>query len=279
MFERKKNKHKIVYNNYQFYENAALTDFIEKQMNVGYFLCDMIGAPINLLKFRALKTNSPKSCGIYHRHLDDEIDAEIENMNTGEGKIICQNNQSIIFEIPSSETALIKTEQLVKKQNTLLGIPIKKSIAVISILLILSLISLILKIFLVENGNLTFNRLNLALYMALIIIFLIYFTGDLHDLIIGKAVCLDDIMYFPSRSKFKNVMFGLGDILRWATFLGSISISIAIVFFVKDGVLTIHVFKMWLIYCSIGYIYKLRVRQSYRSLLLLEVFLATLSFL
>lgn len=277
MFERKKNKYKIAYNNYQFYENAALTEVLEKQMMEGYHLCRIIGESCNILKFCYEKTKVPKSCAVFHKHLDEETDALIEKMKIEKAEILCQNNHYIIFGIPSGEADGSKSEMMVKKQSKILGIPIKKSAALISMLLIVSVISLVLKILLIDKGNLYFNQLSLALYLALDIIFLLYFTGDLHDIIQGKGINSDGIMYFSSRTKFKDILFRIGDILRLVILLGSICISVAILLFVKDGVIAINVLKMWLIYCTIGYIYRLRVRQSYISLLLIEIFLATLS--
>lgn len=277
MFERQKNKYKIVYNNYQFYENTALSELIEKQMKEGYYLCGIIGESSNILKFCYDKTKKPESCIIYHKHLDEKIDAEIEKMKAEKMEMLCQNNHYIIFGIPSSEADGSKSD-IVKKQNKLLGIPLKKSAALILILLILSIISLVLKILLIDKGNLYFNQMSLVLYLALNIVFLLYFAGDIHDIIQGKGICSDGIMYFSSRTKFKDILFRMGDILRLVILLGSICISVAILIFVKDGVIAINVLKMWLIYCTIGYIYRLRIRSSYLSVLLIQVFLAALSF-
>ena len=277
MFERQKNKYKIVYNNYQFYENTALSELIEKQMKEGYYLCGIIGESSNILKFCYDKTKKPESCIIYHKHLDEKIDAEIEKMKAEKMEMLCQNNHYIIFGIPSSEADGSKSD-IVKKQNKLLGIPLKKSAALILILLILSIISLVLKILLIDKGNLYFNQMSLVLYLALNIVFLLYFAGDIHDIIQGKGICSDGIMYFSSRTKFKDILFRMGDILRLVILLGSICISAAILIFVKDGVIAINVLKMWLIYCTIGYIYRLRIRSSYLSVLLIQVFLAALSF-
>lgn len=278
MFEIKKNEYKIIYNNYQFYENTALSELMEKQMKEGFYICGIIGKPIHLLKFCYDKTKAPMSCIIYQKNLDEEIDAEIEKMKAENRKILCQNNHYIIFGIPSSEAIGTKSDMIVKKQSKLSGIPIKKTAALISILLILSAISLVLKMLLINKGNLYFNQLSIALYPALILTFLFYFTGDLHDAIQGKGIYSDGIVYFSSRTKFKDILFQIGDMLRLVILFGSICASAATLIFVKDGVIAINVFKMWLIYGIIGYIYRLRVQRCYISLLLIEVFLAALSF-
>ena len=279
MFEIKKKNYKLAYNNYQFYENIALTELIESQMKEGYYLCGIIGESSNVLKFCYDKTIKSKSCVIYYKHLDEKIDAVIEKMKAKKTNIICQNNKYIIFEIPPSEAVLLKSDTIIKQQSKLLGIPIKKSVAFISIFLILSVISLVLKILLINKGDFYINQLSIVLYLALNITFLLYFTGDLHDIIQGKGIYSDGVIYFYSRTKFKDILFQFGDIFILIILFGSISVSAATLILVKDGVIAIYIFKMWLIYFTIGYIYRLRVRRSYLSLLLIQVFLATLSFL
>lgn len=278
MIKKKNHKNKIVYNNYQFYENAALTGFIEKQTTEGYSLCGAMGNFLNILKFRYAKTEEPKSYAIFRKHLDEEIDENIQNMKTGNGEIICQNSLYVVFENASSEVGETKSEMMGKKQNILLGVPVKKSIAFVFMLFAISVISLVLKILLIENGNLHFNLLSLGLYLALIITFLFYFIGDLHDIIAGKGTSIDGKMYFSSRTKFKDILFCIGDILKFGILLGSICISVGLLLNVKDGVIAIDILRMWFIYCFIGYASKLRYQRSYISLLLIEVFLITFNF-
>jgi len=278
MIKKKKHKNKIVYNNYQFYEIAALTGFIEKQTTEGYSLYGTMGKFLDILKFCYAKTEVPKSYAIFRKHLDEEIDEKIENVKIGNGEIICQNNLYIVFENASSEVGEMKSEMMEKKQNILLGVPIKKSIIFVSMLFVISVISLVLKILLIEDGNLHFNLLSLGLYLALIITFLFYFIGDLHDIISGKGISIDGKMYFSSRTKFKDILFRIGDILKFGILLGSVCISVALLLNVKDVVIAINVLRMWLIYCAISYTSKLRFQRSYISLLLIEVFLITLSF-
>lgn len=275
MVKEKHNKNKIVYNNYQFYENAALTGFVEKQATKGYSLCGAIGIFLNILKFCYVKAELPKSYTILRKHLDEGIDKKIENMKTGNYKIIYQNNLYIVFQHAPSE---MKSEKINAKQNILLGVPIKKSIALISVLFVISIISFILKILLIQDGNLHFNLLSLGLYLALIITFLFYFIGDLHDIIVGKGISIDDKLYFSSRTKFKNILFRIGDILKFGILLGSIYISVVLLLDTKDEVIAINIFRMWLTYCVVGYTSRLRFQRSYISLLLIEVFLIIFSF-
>lgn len=278
MIKKKNHKNKIVYNNYQFYENAALTGFLEKQATEGYSLCGAMGRFLNILKFCYDKTEVPKSYAIFRKYLDEEIDENIENMKTCSSQIIYQNDLYIVFENASSEVDQTKPEIMEKKQNVLLGVPIKKSIAFISMLLVISVISLVLKILLIEDGNLHVNFLSLGLYLALIINFLLYFIGDLHDIIAGKGISIEGKLYFSNRTKFKDILFRIGDILKFGILLGSICISVVLLLKVKDGVILINVLRMWLIYCIGGFSSRLRYQRSYISLLLIEVFLITLSF-
>lgn len=247
-------------------------------MTEGYSLCGTIGEFCNILKFCYEKTEVPKLYAIFRKRLDEQIDADIENMKIGNGEIIFQNNQYIIFEIDSNEVGETKLEMIKKKQNILLSVPIKNSIAFISTLFVLSVISLGLKTLLIEYGNLHLNLLSLGLCLALIITFLFYFIGDIHDIIAGKGICVDGKMYFSGRTKFKDIMFRVGDILKCVILLGSIFISLAVLLIASDTVITINVLKMWLIYCIVGYTSGLRYQRSYISLLLIEVFLITFSF-
>lgn len=278
MIEKKNHKNKLVYNNYQFYENAALTGFIEKQATEGYRLCGARGNFLNILKFCHDKTEPSKEYTIFRKHLDEEIDENIENMKTGNDEIIYQNNLYIVFENASGKVDETKSEMMEKKQNILLGVPIKKSIAFISLLFVISVIGLVLKILLIEDGNLHFNLFSFGLYSALIINFLFYFIGDLHDIIAGKGISINGKMYFSSRTKFKDIMFRIGDILKFGILLGSICISVVLLLNVKNGAIAINVLRMWLIYCVLGFAYRIRFQRSYISLLLIEVFLITLSF-
>ena len=268
----KKPEHKIVYNNYQFYENDVLTKFIEKQAAKGYYLCGIIGISCKILKFCHGKTEESKSYAIYQKHLEEQIDAEIENMKIEGVEIACENNQYIIFETSSSEATKIKSGEIEKRQNVLLGIPIKKSIALILILFILSILCLFLKLLVINKGNLYFNKMCFVLYLALNINFLFYFIGDLHDILAGKGTHTDGVLYFSNRTKFKDILFRIGDVLKWGLLLGSTCISIGFLLITKDLVIGLNIFNMWLI-LILSFPSKLRVRGSYIYLLILEILL------
>lgn len=136
----------------------------------GYHLCGIIGESCNILKFCYEKTKVPKSCVVLHKHLDEETDALIERMKIEKAEILCQNNHYIIFGIPSGEADGSKSEMMVKMQSKLLGIPIKKSAALISILLILSVISLVLKILLIDKRDYIYRLRVRRSYISLLLI-------------------------------------------------------------------------------------------------------------
>lgn len=279
MIKKKSHKNKIVYNNYQFYEISALTGFIEKQATEGYSFCGAMGNFLDILKFCYVKTKVPKSYVIFRKRLDEEIDEKIKNMKTGNCEITCQNDLYIVFENASSEVGEMKSEMIEKKQNILQGVSLKKSIAYISILFVISVIALVLKILLIEKGNLHLNLLSLGLCLALLINFFFYFIGDLNDLISGKGISIDGKIYFSSRTKLKDILFRIGDILKFGILLGSICISVVFLLNAKNVIVAIHVLGMWFIYCFIGYTSRIRFQRSYISLLLVEVFLITFGFL
>lgn len=145
-------------------------------------------------------------------------------------------------------------------------------------LLMISVISLVFKISFIENEIVHFSFFSLALYISLIITFLFYFIGDLHDIVVGKGIYIDSKMYFSSRTKFKDILFHIGDMLKYGILLGSISLSVAMLLIAKDVVLAVNILSMWLIYCIIGFTSMLWYQNSYISLLLIEVFLIALSF-
>lgn len=83
-------------------------------MKEWYYLCGIIGGFCNILKFRYVENEVPKSYTILRKHLDEQIDAEIENLKTGKGEIIYQNNLYIIFGIDSNEVSEMNLK-MVKK--------------------------------------------------------------------------------------------------------------------------------------------------------------------
>ena len=105
---------------------------------------------------------------------------------------------------------------------------------------------------------------------------MIYFIGDLHDYFSGKAVITDGKLIFNKRSKLKDTLFRLGDVLKFAILLVSIFISIKVVLQTSDPAVTVNVLKMWSIFCIVGFGSRIKFQKSYIALLYIEVFLITL---
>lgn len=266
---------KKTYNNYQFYETPALRKLLEEQSIKGYSFYGAVGEFLDVLKFNHLEDKKSKSFIILRKRLDEHIDEKIREMKNIKTEIIHENNTYIVFR-NNSEIVDTELESIIKKQNVLQAVSIKKSVAFISILLIISVISLVLNKLWPQNTNLVLNGLNVGVCISLIINFLIYFIGDLHDYFSGKAVTTDGKLTFNNRTKLKDTLFRIGDVLKFAILLVSIFLSIKVVLQASDLAVTVNVFKMWMIFCIVGFASRIRFQKSYISLLFIEVFLITL---
>lgn len=264
---------KNTYNNYQFYEIPALTKYLEEQSIKGYGFCGAVGSFLDILKFRYDENKAPQSYCVLRKRLDKNIDEKIQIMKTN-SQIIYENNVYVVFANNSEEDT--ELESILKKQNALQAVSIKKSVAFISILLIISVISVVLNLLWSQNTNLVLNSLNVGVCISLIINFLIYFIGDLHDYFSGKAVTTDGKLNFNNRTKLKDTLFRMGDVLKFAILLVSIFLSIKVVLQASDPAVTVNVFKMWMIFCIVRFASRIRFQKSYISLLFIEVFLITL---
>lgn len=265
---------KKTYNNYQFYETHALTKYLEEQSIKGYSFCGAVGEFLDVLKFRNLEDKTSKSFIILRKRLDENIDEKIRKMKNNKTEIMHENNTYIVFAINSEEDT--ELESILKKQNALQAVSIKKSVAFISILLIISVISVVLNLLLSQNTNLVLNSLNVGVCISLIINFMIYFIGDLHDYFSGKVVITDGKLTFNDRSKLKDMLFRIGDVLKFTILLVSIFLSIKVVLQANDPAVTVNVVKMWSIFCIVGFTSRIKFQKSYISLLFIEVFLITL---
>lgn len=271
-------KYKIKYNNYQYYEIAALKVFLDKQMAEGYHLCGMVGGLFSLLKFEYAPEKNTKSYAIYHKRLDEQIVAEIGKLKTANTEIICENNEYIVFAFPSVQDQVMQSKEVMEKQNMLLGVPTKKAMAFIGFLCVLSIIGFVLKILLIDNGNLYFNQYKLSLCLALMVMFFLYFIGDLYDIRGGKGISTDGIIHMTDRSKFKHIVFCVGDFLRVGVLLASIFVGFALLNISKNENIAFDMFALCFIYLLSRYFSWLRFRHSYISLLVTEVFLIVVSF-
>ena len=234
-----------------------------------------MGEFLDVLKFHCVEDKTSKSFIILRKRLDEHIDEKIKAMKNNKTEVIHENNTYIVF-ANNSEIVDTDLESIIKKQNALQSVPIKKSVAFINILLIISVISLVLNLLLPQNKNAVLNSLNVGVCISLIINFLIYFIGDLHDYFSGKAVTTDGKIIFNDRSKLKDTLFRIGDVLKFAILLVSIFLSIKVVLQASDPAVTVNVFKMWMIFCIVGFASRIRFQKSYISLLFIEVFLITL---
>ncbi|UEB32882.1 hypothetical protein [Finegoldia magna] len=265
---------KNTYNNYQFYETPALTKYLEEQSIKGYSFCGAVGEFFDILKFHQFEDKKGKSFTILRKRLDEHIDEKIREMKNNKTEVIHENNTYIVFANNSEEDT--ELQSILKKQNALQAVSIKKSVAFISILLVISLISLVINILFTQEENLQLRNLNVGVCISLIINFLIYFIGDLHDYFSGKAVTTDGKITFNERSNLKDMLFRLGDVLKFAILLVSIFLSIKVVLQASDPAVTVNVLKMWSIFCIMGFASRIKFQKSYIALLFIEVFLITL---
>lgn len=265
---------KKTYNNYQFYETPALTKYLEEQSIKGYSFCGAVGEFLDVLKFHCVKDKKGKSFIILRKCLDENIDGKIKAMKNNKTEIIHENNTYIVFANNSDEDT--ELQSIIKKQNILQAVSIKKSISFIAVLLVISLISLVINILFTKEENLQLRNLNLGVCISLIINFLIYFIGDLHDYFSGKAVVIDGKLIFNNRTKLKDSLFRLGDVLKFSILLVSIFLSIKVVLQTSDPAVTVNVLKMWSIFCIVGFGSRIKFQKSYITLLFIEVFLITL---
>lgn len=265
---------KNTYNNYQFYETPALTKYLEEQSIKGYSFCGAVGEFFDILKFHQFEDKKGKSFTILRKRLDEHIDEKIREMKNNKTEVIHENNTYIVFANNSEEDT--ELQSILKKQNALQAVSIKKSVAFISILLVISLISLVINILFTQEENLQLRNLNVGVCISLIINFLIYFIGDLHDYFSGKAVTTDGKITFNERSNLKDMLFRLGDVLKFAILLVSIFLSIKVVLQASDPAVTVNVLKMWSIFCIVGFGSRIKFQKSYITLLFIEVFLITL---
>ena len=265
---------KNTYNNYQFYETPALTKYLEEQSIKGYSFCGAVGSFLDILKFRYDENKAPQSYCVLRKRFDKHIDEKIREMKNNKTDVIHENNVYVVFANNSEEDT--ELESIIKKQNALQAVSIKKSVAFISILLIISVISLVLNLLWSRNTNLVLNSLNVGVCISLIINFLIYFIGDLHDYFSGKAVITDGKLIFNNRTKLKYTLFRFGDVLKFAILLVSIFLSIKVVLQTSDPAVTVNVLKMWSIFCIVGFASRIKFQKSYIALLYIEVFLITL---
>lgn len=279
MLKSKKCNKRLIYNNYQYYENSALNKLLKKQSEEGYNFYGATGLFLSVLKFCKDKVNNTKNYTIFRRRLDKEVDDNLEVVNSANSensKIVYHNNLYAIVEDKVNKNEK-EVDKLVEKQNKLLSVSLKKAIIFILTLFVTSVLGFVFKGMLFQRGNIYFNYSVMGICLALIVNFSIYFIGDIHDYVLGKGILDDGKIYFSSRTNFKDTLFKIGDIFKFLILVVSISISIGLMVCCKDLIMYINVFKMWFVFCALGFGFKLKYQRSYVTLLLVETFLIIFS--
>lgn len=264
-------KKKLIHNNYQFYEQRALANFLDQQNEAGNQFVGTVGQFLNILKFQASKNNKKSKYRIFKKHLDVDIN---EALKSRVDKIRYQNNLYVIYEdeVETNETHQ-NLELIEARQNSLMSLSVKKAMYSVMGLVFLSIILLVLRILLINIGSVSMNVLNVGISLTLLITFLVYFLGDFNDYIKGYGVIEKGKLLFNNRSPFKNRMFCLGDVLLISVFLLSIFTSIFLAIRSENIVFHLEIFRVWFIIFAVGFISYIKYHRSYFSLLLIETVL------
>lgn len=154
------------------------------------------------------------------------------------------------------------------------GIRIMKDLVLTWAFFLLAVVGLAVKIFAFRVESLAMTECGIC--ASILVIFLLYFIGDVHDTAIGKGKLKNQELYFRERSKCKEVLFTVGDISRWMLFL---LCAIGSIFLLVSGtypVTLLELARMWMIYAVISVIWRLRLRNSYALLPVLAAFLIIL---
>jgi len=271
-------RNKLIYNNYQFYEIQALSEFLKMQESKGYQFTGALGQFLNIMKFKASNDQKKHKFYVFHKYLDNEIDTAIDTFTNNSDKNTYQNGLYYICEedyqaSPDENLSILET-----KQNILAGVKLKQAIISVTLLFIISIILFTLKLKLQKFGFILFNKLNFGISIALLITFLFYFIGDLHDFIKGKGIIKNGKLFFASRTSLKDQMFKFGDFLKISTLLISIFVSIFMALNARTIVVSIELFRIWFVILSIGFTTYIKYHRSYVGLLLIEILLLATSF-
>lgn len=260
-------QHLYLYNNYQFYEYEALSGFLDRQTEKGYQLCGMSGRFANVLKFKKSDCPSGQPHIIFCKHLDEQIDTEIELCKDRD---ICENIQFAVLRMPAGQFSSDHALAL-EKQNEHMSISIKKSCGMILALLFLFTISFILKVFVAETSNFLSASAISVICLTPVFLFFLYLTGDLYDLKNGCAKTICNRLYFTNRTRFKNAIFSFADLCVLIFFITGTIASLFLLFTSKDSVVLAELFQIWFICLVTAYIFRLKYRNSYIYLLFTAV--------
>lgn len=262
---------KIKYNNYQFYENEALSNFLDEKKSEGYVLSKTTGSFLNILQFSLQKDDTSTNYVVLRKYFDKDIDQKIELLKQNNTKIASESSLYIIFEISKEEYEKLEIDKVKEKQSKLLSISVKKCLIYIAIESLMVFISIFFNFKLVQIGDVTINKLILAISTGLMISFSLYFIGDTYDFHNGYGTISDKRMYFTKRSNLKNNLFLLADIFKFITLIGFI-VSIFIVASIKPDIITIVQLSSTLFTCVIfGGFSVIKHNNSYFKLLQLAI--------
>lgn len=126
-------KTKKSYNNYQFYEIPALNNFLNEKSNEVYSFFGAEGSFLDILKFCYSENKDPHSYCVLRKRLDKNIDEKIKTMKTN-SQIIYENNAYVVFS-NQTDNEDKNLELILKKQDALQGVSVKKCISLIAVLL------------------------------------------------------------------------------------------------------------------------------------------------
>lgn len=261
---------KIKYNNYQFYENEALSNFLNEKKSEGYALSNTKGSFLNILKFSLQKDDISTNYVVLRKYFNKAIDEKIEIMKQNNNKIISENNLYIIFEISKEEYEKLEISKIKEVQSNLLSIPVRKCLFFIAIesLIIFACIILNIKF----NENYTVTNFNFTVSTALMIIFGLYFIGDVSDFRNGYGIFQDKRLYFTERSKLKNNLFFIADIFKFITLICSIIAMFIMLYNNYSDINYMFQFGSTIFICIIVFILStVKYNNSYITLLLLSL--------
>lgn len=264
--------YKITYHNFQHYETKVFAEYLEKQSQMGYLLCGVFGVFGNILKFHYSPIPQPQHYLIYRKNTTAQIDKKIKQLKN-RYTIACENNYLVIFSIPLDVSLDINKNE--SQHNT----PPKKffvKTALTTFLLFILTIIFIAVQWLKRNSYSQLYSFFLWTNIALVIIFLFYFTGDFYDIVIKKKG-LKKPLSIIGRTPFKNFLFKVGDICKLGIFLTSIYISAVELLSSPSIVNVIQIIGMWFVFCITFSLYRLKLKGSYIYLLWLTLFLSLLN--
>lgn len=242
---------KIVYNNYQFYENLPLQNYVEREQKKGFYLSKAYGRFGSFLLFKKEGEREPR----YFRYRRASLKGEEE----GQKAAVQEKPYYVISEKKSDGTGK-------DKEN---GVPVRGGLLLTAALLFLSCL------FLVLRGKGMFGMENYAFRMILhssfLLSFLFCFLGDGIDAWAGKGRIEDGRLIFIKRSRGKELLFRLGDGVRLFLILYSIGYVGMVLMGARELSLLVNLANIGLRCLVIGCLQQISWRRSYLSCLMFSL--------